>query len=80
MSFISGERHTLCCWRRLEGRGETDPPETAVCELQCPVGGRRLRPQPSAQQSVEEASVNLPQVTYPLGQGWPRSVEGTREP
>lgn len=57
--FIRGARRALCCWRRLKGRGETDPPATAACQLRHPVGGRRLHPQ----LVLEGASGNLPQVS-----------------
>lgn len=61
----SEERHVLCCWGWLEGRSETNPPVTAVCQLQHPVGRQRL----CFQALVEEAPGNLPQVVYPLSQG-----------
>lgn len=61
----SEERHVFWCWGRLEGRSETNPPVTAVCQLQRPVGRQNLCFQPL----VEEAPGNLPQVVYPLSQG-----------
>lgn len=61
----SEERHVLCGWRWLEGRSETNPPVTGVCQLQHPVGRQKLCFQPL----VEEASGNMPKVVYPLSQG-----------